>query len=74
MKGVAAWELAAINSPYSTSSYNSLYTNYQNYAIFDRKMILKNKFKNRFSKPKTGFRFSNRISGSLVTSLVLMGF
>src|SRR6218665_2542229 len=26
------------------------------------KLICKNKFENRFSKPKTGFRFSNRFS------------
>jgi len=29
-------------------------------TFFIGKMILKNKFENRFSKPKTGFRSSNR--------------
>ena len=32
----------------------------QHYAIFDRKNDLKNKFKNRFSKSKTGFQFTSQ--------------
>src|SRR6218665_2593644 len=52
-----------VQSSYTTKQMQEFIfsgTSCQRYEIFTGKSILKNKFENLFSKPKIGFRFSNR--------------